>query len=165
MPPMLAALAASLLLAGCASTSDQYPSLRIRDSERVQGTLEPASAAPVADPTPAPADLPGKLAAMLAGARSAHAEFTAALPGAQRSVAAARGASTESNAWAAAQVALADLDSARSKTAIALADLDLLYADATLEYTERTAIDAARDEVIGLVDDEDQALDRLRRLI
>src|SRR5690606_18799558 len=42
------------LLGACTTPADQYPSLAIRDAERVTGTLEPAEPAPYVPPeTPA----------------------------------------------------------------------------------------------------------------
>ena len=45
-----ALLVAPALLAGCAADTDRYPSLAIRDVERVSGTFEVAEG----DPAPAP---------------------------------------------------------------------------------------------------------------
>ncbi|MBL4717120.1 MAG: hypothetical protein JKZ02_01450, partial [Erythrobacter sp.] len=61
-----------------------------------------------------------------------------------------------------AQVALADLDSARSIAAIALGDLDILYTAATVQAEDATPIAAARMTVIALVAEEDDVLARLR---
>ncbi|MBQ94518.1 MAG: hypothetical protein CL510_01610, partial [Actinobacteria bacterium] len=67
--------------------------------------------------------------------------------------------------WAAAQVALADLDSARSNSAVALGDLDILYAAARVQAQDAEAIEAARNVVIALVAEEDAVLERLRAQI
>ena len=73
-----------------------------------------------------------------------------------------------SEAWSVAQVALASLEAARSDAMIALADLDSLYVAAKIEAvpTEGSgdvdAIGAARDDVIALVGEEDEALASLR---
>ncbi len=156
----------AFLLAGCASTaSDRYPSLATRDVERAEGTFEPVET-PALD-VPAvevedAANLPERLAALVAQARSAHASFVEAVPAAERRVAAADGASVGTDSWAAAQVALADLDSARSTAAIALGDLDILFAAATVQAEDASAIAAAREAVIALVSEEDTVLERLR---
>ena len=159
----LALAAACGLLAGCAGTARDYPSLSIRDAERVSGSFVPdAGTAGQTAPAPAPAGLDARLAQLLADARTAHGDFLTAAPQAERTVTAGAGAAIASDNWAAAQVALADLDSARSRAAISLGDLDLLYADATLAWQERAAITQVRDQVIALVAEEDAILARLR---
>ena len=156
--PFLALLPA-LLLAACAGSGD-YPSLAQRPAERAEGTFETPPAEEVAA-APAPsADLIERLAGLRRDAAARHAEFTAALPAARR-LAAAAGA-TGSDSWASAQVALADLDSLRSRAAVALADLDAMWVDSTIELGPRDAIGAVRDEVESLVRQEDEALARLR---
>lgn len=157
----------ALALAGCSSTgSSDYPSLAIRDVERAQGQFEPVSSRAQIDVPPVPVDLtgglPARLAALTAQAQAAHAEFLDSRPDAVRLAAAAEGSSPGSAAWAAAQVALADLESARSQAAIALGDLDILYISATVQAEERSAITVARDQVIALIAEEDEALARLR---
>lgn len=161
--PLLFAVTATL--GGCAGMSSDYPSLKIRDAERVQGTFEPVPAQQAIEPAPAPADLPGRLASLGEQAQSAHADFMAAVPATEQAVAAAVGTNIDSNAWAAAQIALADLDAARSRVSLVLGDLDLLYVDATLDFTQRKAIGTARDGVVALVKQEDAALARLRSAI
>jgi hypothetical protein len=161
--PALACAAISLCLAGCAGTGNDYPSLSIRDAERVTGTFdtdggESAQTAPL----PAPAGLGEQLAQLTSAASAAHAEFLAAAPQAERLVEVGAGAAIASERWAAAQIALADLDSARSRAAIQLGDLDLLYTDATLAWQERETIGTAREEVTGMIAEEDAILARLR---
>ena len=154
-----------VLLAGCATADEEYPSLAIRDVERAQGqfeTGEPArlDIAPVETAFDGP--LPETLAGLVDAAAEAHEEFTSVQPRAARLVAAARGSGVGSDSWAAAQVALAELDSARSQAAIALGDLDTLYVAARTAAEEADAIDAARNRVIALVEEEDAALADLR---
>lgn len=153
-------------LAACAAGSADYPSLAIRDAERVEGSFEPAAPAE-APPPPAPpsADLLGRLSQLQAQASSAHRAFLEAAPGARRAVFAARGAAVESNAYADAQIALADLDSHRSRTAVALGDLDLLFAEATLAFELRAPIAEVRSEVAALIAREDAVLAELRGAI
>ena len=86
----------------------------------------------------------------------------AAVPAAQRRVQAAGNAAVGSDSWASAQVALADLDSARSNAAVALGDLDILFAAATVQAQDAAAIAAARATVVALVAEEDAVLERLR---
>lgn len=151
----------ALALSACASTLDRYPSLAIRDAERVEGTFE-TDAAPAPAPVPAPpsAELISRLAELRSEAASAHREFLSIVPDAQRRVAAAGGVG--SDGWASAQVALASLDAARSKAAVPLGHLDVLFIDATLAADQREAIVAAREEVLAMIAEEDAALAQLR---
>ncbi|MEC7534517.1 hypothetical protein A8B77_08155 [Erythrobacter sp. EhN03] len=161
-----APLFAALLLAGCASTAgDSYPSLAVRDVERAEGTFEPAAPRQLDVPPvviDAEGDVPARLESLVAAARDAHEQFTAAVPAAQRRVQAAGNAAVGSDSWASAQVALADLDSARSNAAVALGDLDILFAAATVQAQDAAAIAAARATVVALVTEEDVVLERLR---
>lgn len=157
---------AAALLAGCAgSAPGHYPSLAIRDAERAEGTFEPVPS-PRLDVPAVDVDVTGgleaRLAALLGQAQSAHTEFGATVSSAERRVEAASGSGVGSDSWAAAQVALAELDSARSNAAIALGDLDILFAAATVQAQDREAIVATRDAVIALVAQEDAVLERLR---
>ncbi|WP_370189088.1 hypothetical protein [Qipengyuania sp.] len=156
----------AILLAGCATTAaERYPSLATRDVERAEGTFEPVETAKLEVP-PVEVDqgtnLAERLDALVAQAREAHAGFLAAVPAAERRVRAASGSSVGSDSWAVAQVALADLDSARSTAAIALGDLDILFTAATVQAEDAAAIVTARDSVIALVAEEDAVLERLR---
>lgn len=159
----IAPLALAAPLAACAAGSADYPSLAIRDAERVEGTFEPAPAPEAPAPPVQPsADLLERLAQLRAEAASAHQAFLEAAPGTRSAVEAARGIGVESKLWAAAQVALADLDSARSQTAVALGNLDLMFADATLAFELREPIADARGDVAELVAQEDAILAELR---
>ncbi|MDP4574763.1 hypothetical protein Q9K02_06370 [Qipengyuania sp. G39] len=156
----------ALLLAGCATPADSdYPSLAVRDIERAEGQFDvgpPQTIDVPAVETPLSGPLPEQLAALVARATEAHRAFTSALPTAERRVAAASGAGIGSDSWAAAQVALADLDSSRSLASVPLGDLDILYAAASVQADDTAAIEAARSQVIALVAEEDAALERLR---
>ncbi|MEX0341196.1 MAG: hypothetical protein AB3N06_01285 [Erythrobacter sp.] len=162
----LVAPLAAILLAGCSGTAgDRYPSLAIRDVERAEGTFEPVPGKRLDVPA-VEVDLAGgldaRLAALLTQAEAAHASFTSAVPTAESRVRAAAGSAIGSDSWAAAQVALADLDSARSTAAIALGDLDILFTAATVHAEDAAAIAATRDAVAALVAQEDAVLERLR---
>ena len=156
---------AALLVAGCAASSDRYPSLAVRDVERAEGTFDPVPGpqldVPEVEVDVGP-DLGAGLTSLVADAQAAHTAFTDAVPAAVRSVRAASGSSIGSDSWAAAQVALADLDSARSNAAIVLGELDTLYTAATVQAEDATAIVEARNTVIALVSEEDSVLERLR---
>ncbi|MFZ1742694.1 MAG: hypothetical protein WAT93_07560, partial [Pontixanthobacter sp.] len=117
-------------LTGCASSGKTYPSLEIRDAERISGAFEADSA--VTAPEPLPAATLAQLPQLEAGAAAAHRAFQSAVPAASRTVQNGRGAATASDNWAASQVALGELDSLRSQAAVYLGDVDLLFVDATL---------------------------------
>ena len=154
----------ALALSACAAGSDAYPSLAIRDAERVEGSFEPdAAATPAPAPAPPSAELVARLAQLREEAAGAHREFLSSVPDAERLAAAA--GEVGSDGWASAQVALADLDSARSKAAVALGDLDVLFVDATLAADRRDAIAATRAEVVRLIGEQDAVLARLRGLL
>ena len=151
------------LVVSCASPRADYPTLAVRDAERVQGqfvTGEPVRL----DVPPVEVDLAGgldaRLASLVAAAQEAHADFLSIEPRAQRLVAASGNSGSDS--WAAAQVALAELDSARSRAAIPLGDLDAIYTSARVSASEVAAIETARGEVIALVAEEDASLAQLR---
>ncbi|MGX7952036.1 hypothetical protein ACWPM1_05655 [Tsuneonella sp. HG249] len=149
------------LLGACASASADYPSLAQRPAERAQGTFTPDAGALAPPPPVLPsADLAARLADLLRQAEATHAEFRNATPGAQRFASAA--GSRGSDSWAAAEVALSDLDSIRSRVAVAMADLDALWVDATLEGGAREAIGSVRGSVEALLAEEDAILARLR---
>lgn len=153
-------LSIALTLGACATSGD-YPSLAQRPAERVEGTFTPEEAAPVA---PAPitptADLAARLAENARQAEAAHREFVSAVPSTERLASGAGATGTDS--WAAAQVALANLDSIRSRVAVNLADLDSLWVDSTIEPGPREAIGSVRSTVEALVAEEDAVLARLR---
>lgn len=160
MRSILLAAAACLILSACAKDQGEYPSLARRPAERVSGT------APVVTPPP-PAPLPpvevtGQLDGLVAKARAADAKFRDVLPRARSLVSAAAGAAVASESWSVATVALADLESQRSQAMIALADLDALYAAEGIKQSDTSAIAAARDAVIAIVRDEDEALNDLK---
>lgn len=158
---------------GACAKQGNYPSLAIRDAERAamgQGAglstppprpLIPERATTSGIATFDPAAL-GRIGSLTAAARSAHARFQGQVAGAQRLVAAGRGGGRDSDAWAAAQVALASLESARSQTAVPLADLEQLHADAATAGVTSEPLAGARREVLAIVRAEDATLARLR---
>ncbi|WP_429277614.1 hypothetical protein [Novosphingobium gossypii] len=153
-------------MAAC-STGGSYPSLAIRDVERPSGTATAASgtqadAAPVLPP--ASADLVTRLAGLVKVAQDADTRFQSNRTAAERAVAAAGSAGSDS--WSSATVALARLESSRSAAMTALAELDTLYADARDkaplgESPTSQAIGDARSKVAALVNAQDQAINAL----
>ncbi len=155
---LVAALGCSL--AACAASSEEYPSLALRPAERVSGTMEPPVPAPYVPP-PTPAAVIDRLDQLAGQATSAHQAFLAEAPRARSAVAAARGSGPGADSWAVAQVAVAGLESSRSKAMIALADLDRLYVDAAIGGEELDRIGAVRDRVATQVDEQNATIDRL----
>jgi hypothetical protein len=147
-------------LGACATASDEYPSLAIRDAERAAGTLQPVEPVPYVPPAP-PAAVLDRLDQLAADAASAHQAFLAETPQARSAVAAARGAEPGTDSWARAQVAMAGLESTRSRSMIALADLDRIYVDAAVEGLELTRIATARDRVAAQVDQQNATIDTM----
>lgn len=171
--PVFAALALLALsapvIAGCAADNSRYPSLARRDAERMVGSADPAAPdrrPALVVPAPPPAGLVQQLAALSEAARQANAKFQDRRPRADRAVSGT--AAVASDRWADAQVALAELESARSDTMIPLADLDALLARGAVTAAETgdgSALDpivATRAEVAGLVEQQDAILARLR---
>lgn len=165
-PPLAAGAALTLLallLSGCAAPEGKYPSLAIRDAERVDG-----SSAVVTAPITPSAEIPlsgavtARLAQLQAAATTAHQTFLNAVPAATRLVSAASGAGVTTDRWADAQIALANLDSARSQAAIPLADLDVLHADAVLALEHHSRIVETRAAVIAMIAEQDRILSNLR---
>lgn len=164
-PRFLAPVLGALLLAGCAASTD-YPSLAVRDVERVQGSGVPAAGSANAIPVlpPASADLTTRLAGLVDVARQAHARFTARQGATERAVAGAGG--SRSDGWTAAEVALSDLQTSRSGALTALAELDQLYVDERTAHPEQvspaaTAIGTARDQVESWVSAQTAVISRL----
>lgn len=165
MKRFLFVIPALAVLSSCASSSGDFPSLAIRDVERAEGRFEPVPSPQVEVPAITIGDngsLEERLDALDSAARSSHETFLAKAPIATRIARAGAGAAVASDAWAAAQVAVADLDSIRSNTAIALGDLDVLMVSNAIEGRSLSAIEAVRQDVIAMVADEDATLADLR---
>jgi hypothetical protein len=158
-PTALPLLLLASSLTACASASEDYPSLAIRDAERVSGTLTPV--APAVIRPAAPAGVLNRVDQLEAEAASANQAFIAATPAARRSVNAARGQDVGNENWSVAQVAVAGLEAERAKAMTALADLDRLYVDAGVEGTEIDRIAAAREGVVALVEQQNAVLEEL----
>ena len=124
--PALITLNTAWLLGACASTADRYPSLAIRDVECVEGTFASPDASEVEQPASLATDTRERLAQLRSEAAASHEAFVALVPGVRGKLTAARGAALDSNLWADAQIAYADLESAGSRTALALGEIDVL---------------------------------------
>lgn len=120
-PIFLAALALPLgLPAACTTPDGGYPSLLPRPIEN-RDDAEPVRPDPVATPDAA---LDARIAQKRAAAADAAKRFQAAAITAESRVAVARGVPAGSEAWVAAQTALADLDAIRGGTVELLTELE-----------------------------------------
>lgn len=165
-PRFVLSLAAPLALCACAKTTSSYPSLGIRDVERASGIFTAAEPKRI-DVPPVEVDLPGglnaRIASLVVAARKAHEGFMRLVPEARRRVAAAGSGTVASDSWGSAQVALAELEAARSEAAIPLGDLEAIYVSQTVQAEQSAALVAAREQVLGWIAQEDAMLAELRR--
>jgi len=159
--PILPLFTAALTLAGCAKDQGDYPSLSIRDAERVSGTFQPVAPEPFI-PAPQPAQALQLIDSLRIEAGAAHSRFTAAGGRVRTQVNAARNASRESEAWIVAQIAIADLESIRSEAMIPLAELDRIYVEAQAEEKSTAEVEIARNQVEALVRAEDELIESLK---
>lgn len=143
-------------LSACAGGDTTYPSLAIRPVESGIAPDTAATPAPIRPATPA-----ARIAELRKAAADADAAFTARAVEAERLARAAAGQPFESNARAAAMVALADLDAQRGKTAGALAALDALAAEAAAALSPDPAVTALQSEVAAVLAREDAGIARL----
>lgn len=140
-PALLARVLPALVAAGCAPTGTGYPSLLPRAAEN-QSFAEPAAPPPA--PMQADPALDARIAAALRSLDERIAAFDAAAAQATRRIATASSSPAGSAAWLDAQIALADLDSARSATAEIGGTLDDMAGErATALQPEYPALDAA----------------------
>jgi len=161
--PFLVIAAACLptLLGACAGAAEGYPSLAMRPAEleaaRESGGVEAPLVNRWVPPAPAPATL-ASLDELARAARESHSAFQEEAPSAQRIAGAGRAAGTGSEAWARAEVALASLTGARSRTMVPLAGIDRLYVAAATEGGDTTRIADVQREVEAMVAEEDRVL-------
>ena len=146
-------------LGGCASADGQYPSLAVRDAERVQGTFTP----------PSPSDQPAvigitnldELLAPVDRAEKANAQFLALQSEVRALVSGAQGLGVEDDRRAQALAGLAQLTSLRGQTALALSDLDLLEAKAATAFERTKEIRDFQTGIRTMIGEQDAVLDSL----
>lgn len=153
-----AALAAST--AGCAGGSSDYPSLAMRPFERGDVTAPPEPPAPIRPGVPA-----ARIAELRAAGTAAHAEFLAQEAQTARLARAASGQPFESNARAAALVAMADLDARRAATAGTLAAIDVLAAQEANALASDPALTDVQAEVAALLVRQDDGIAQLWKVM
>lgn len=155
---LLGLLMLAALLSACAAGQDTYPSLAMRPFET--GIVPVDAPAPPVGPI-RPVTPAARLAELRGAALSSNSAFSAREAAAARLARAAAGQPFESDARAAAIVALADLDSKRAATAGALATLDGLAAEAAGALSPDPAVVAAQGEVAALLARQDAAIARI----
>ncbi|WP_271078359.1 hypothetical protein [Aurantiacibacter sp. MUD61] len=153
-------LAALPLVAACASPSDDYPSLALRDGELVTGTMLPAESEPYVPAPPAPATIES-VNSLIGTVRDANAQFMDELPSVRRQIAAGRNASVGSDAWSNAQVALAGLQTRHNEGMIAMADLVRIYAEISAEGEAIEAVEGPYEEAAELLDQQHEIIAEL----
>ena len=132
------------MLAACTTPNGEYPSLLPRPIES-RDDAEPVRPDPVAAPDAA---LDSRIAQKRSAAADAAKRFQAAAGAAESRVAVARGVPAGSEAWVAAQTALADLDAIRSETVELVTDLEeIASARAQAGTAAYPALDAAIDAI------------------
>ncbi|MGT2515987.1 hypothetical protein ACVOMT_18825 [Sphingomonas panni] len=128
------------LLSACAAPAGDYPSLLPRPIEKIS-LAEPVRPVPVATPD---ATLDAKIVTLAREAAAAKAAFDAAAARVGKTVTAASGSAEGSERWLGAQVALAELDVARTAIDGPLAELERLAVDrATAGQPPYPTLDAA----------------------
>ena len=172
---LLPTIAAAALVAGCAAQGP-FPSLAPRavEQELSGAPLPPcieggqaAEPAPATEPVPAPtvADpaLVARIDQLLAAARQGDSAFIEAIAAADRAIAKAGDAGSET--WIAAQIAVSEAEMARTPTATALAELTALALEETAERDnplDQQAVDQATEEVRSLADRQTGRLEALK---
>lgn len=165
-----AALALAMMLSACADHRSRFPSLARRPAERsfaAQSVKAPDSRSTDAASAQPGADLLTRADALVTEAQTAQALFVKRADAVGPRIVAGRNAARGSDAWAAAMVALAELESARSRTGVTLADLDRLLVETTVADPQGTdsrlpALRARHAEVQALVAGQTARIERLR---
>lgn len=151
-------LALNAALAGCAGADGRYPSLAVRDAERVQGTLTPTNDEPEIS---SQAPQIEAIEAIIGQAQSAHASFSAQKGEVSALVMSARGFSIEDDRHARALTGLAQLTSLRGQTALALSQLDLMEAKAATGFKRTQDIRALQNAILRMIAEQDATLETL----
>jgi len=156
----LIAIPALASLAGCAGSSEDYPTLAVRSTELASRPVVSPEAEASQPASPAPQTLE-RAAAAARQARVAHGDFLATVPGVQGAVDNAAGSPAGSERWSNAQVSVARLQAHRSRAMVALADLDRIYIESANGGESLADIAATRGEIETLIASEDRLLERL----
>lgn len=154
----------ALFLAGCAGTTEGYPSLARRAVEN----QDFAAPAPDVKPDAPDAQLQAEVDRLLGQALAGGEAFDKAYAAAQKSARAAAKSAISSEAWVSAQVSVSGLESSRNDSVSALAALDTLYADRMSAIADGKVgggadiIDSARARALSVVDSQNDRIDALK---
>ncbi|WP_423602344.1 hypothetical protein [Sphingomonas sp. MS122] len=147
LPALAALVLVAMPLTACTVENDGYPSLLPRPIES-RDDAEPVRPDPVAVPDAA---LDARIAQKREAAAAAAKRFQEAAIRAESRVAVARGVAEGSEAWVAAQTALAELDSIRGETVQLVSDLEEEASQrAQAGTTAYPPLDAAIAEIGGM---------------
>lgn len=153
------------LIAGCAGDSGRYPSLAVRDVERVNGEFESGSPVQPVELQIPPLVPSTSIESLVEQANAANSTFASRVAAARGLATNARGSGRDSEARGRAIVALADLTSLRSQTEVPLGELDLLIAERTNRLEPAADAIAAHARVLALVQEQSRTLDELWRMV
>ena len=156
------------LLTACLQPMAERPSLERREVElrdrEAEAKAPPPPVETVADPA-----LARDLAAMLARADKAEADFAVARSAAQAAAGAARGDAVGSEDWSVAQTRISALDAPRRELAQILGDLEELYvarlqkeAAGEVKPGGSDQIEQARQHVLALLESQDEVIAGLK---
>ncbi|WAC25026.1 hypothetical protein [Blastomonas sp. SL216] len=164
----MSALALPVLLAACLQPMAERPSLERREVELRDRQAEAKAPPPPIETVSDPA-LARDLAAMLARADTAEADFAVARSAAQAATGAARGDAVGSEDWSVAQTRISALDAPRRELAQILGDLEELYvarvqkeAAGEVKPGGSDQIEQARVHLLALLDAQDKVIGQLR---
>ncbi len=153
-----------VLLAACAGPTGEYPSLAIRDAERITGEMAAGPAEPYIPPAPPPETV-AEAVDLAEAARTLHQRFLADTPGVRNRIANARGSSVGSEPWSDAQVALTILESHHGRLTVMLADIEALYVATSTEGEAIASLEAERDAVAEMISQEAATIAELLMMI
>ena len=145
-------------LAACTTAQGDYPSLALRDAERATGTMLPPTTYNAPEPTAATM---ASVESLVEQANKAYEAFGGKLDGVRAKALQARGAEIGSDAWANASIAIADLETERSRTMLPLSDIDRLTVDAATEGGKIEELEAAQGLVGQMVEFETDKIDQI----
>ncbi|MEM6909861.1 MAG: hypothetical protein AAF494_14410 [Pseudomonadota bacterium] len=160
LTPAISSLLAMSLVA-CAGDSERYPSLAVRDVERLNGEFSTSAPASMPAELPEPISQTRSVDALMASAEISHAKFMAAVPNARAMLNRAQSSAGNQQPNPDTLVALSKLAALRGETAIALSELDLLAADTAMRFETASQVEAARMQVLTFVSEQDRTLNRL----
>jgi hypothetical protein len=144
------------LLAACATPQADYPSLICRPVD-FAGPAPSAAAPPLPVPTAPPGTLlePEEVSALAARAEDLHARFLSAFTDPALS---GRDRGVESDAFARAQLAVAELSTLHGQLLAVLADLDEAYALRTILLADPGPVASLRDKIASDVEEQRRLL-------